>query len=138
MGGSAGWEWQSRQLATKQRWQFLCGYMMNLNKYYAKAQYPDGENISGAEAYARYGNRIVPYLISVGGYPDLMGHVIVTLAGDESSLLHDSWSEFAMVYYPSRQRFLRMMTNSPTKGIHHRTAGLERAVLMPSSDLEKG
>ena len=108
-------------------------YMMNLNKYYARARYPDGEDISGDEAYARYRNRIVPYLISVGGYPDLMGSVIGVLAGAEASPLHDEWSEFAMVYYPSRQNFLRMMTNSPTKGIHHRAAGLERAVLMPSS-----
>jgi len=109
-------------------------YMMNLNKYYATARYQDGEDISGEKAYARYGNRIAPYLISVGGYPDLMGEVIGILAGDETSPLHDDWSEFAMVYYPSRQNFLRMMTNSPTKGIHHRDAGLERAVLMPSSD----
>jgi len=109
-------------------------YMMNLNKYYAKARYPNGENISGERAYARYANHIVPYLISVGGYPDLMGQVVVTFLGDESSPLHDHWSEFAMVYYPSRRVFLRMMTNSPAKGIHHREAGLERAVLMPSTD----
>jgi hypothetical protein len=111
-------------------------YMMNLNKYYTKAQYANGEDISGEEAYARYGNRIIPNLISVGGYPGFMGPVIATLAGDESNPLHDDWSEFAMVYYPSRQRFLRMMTNSPTKGIHHRTAGLERAVLMPCRRVE--
>jgi hypothetical protein len=110
-------------------------YMMNLNKYYAKARYADssGED-TGEEAYARYGNRIAPYLISVGGYPDLMGHVIGVLAGDEASPMHDDWSEFAMVYYPSRRVFLRMMTNSPTRGINHREAGLERAVLMPSSN----
>ena len=39
-----------------------------------------------------------------------------------------------MVYYPSRQNFLRLMTNSPVKGIHHKESGLERAVLMPGND----
>ena len=110
-------------------------YMMNLNKYFAKAQYKGGQvkNVTGEKAYARYGSRIVPYLISVGGYPDFMGHVVGNFVGGDDSLLHDSWSEFAMVYYPSRRVFLNMATHTPTRGIHHRDAGLERAVLMPSS-----
>ena len=85
------------------------------------------------QAYARYGIRIVPYLISVGGYPDFMGHVIGTFVGSEDSPLHDDWSEFAMVYYPSRRVFLNMATHAPAKGIHHRDAGLARAVLLPST-----
>lgn len=110
-------------------------YMMNLNRYYASAQYEGGQSRkrSGEQAYARYGIRIVPYLISVGGYPDFMGHVIGTFVGSEDSLLHDDWSEFAMVYYPSRRAFLNMATHTPVKGIHHRDAGLARAVLMPST-----
>lgn len=108
-------------------------YMMNLNKYYAKARYKSGEVVSGEQAYNRYAARIAPYLISVGGYPDLMGNVAAVFVGDERSPLHDDWSDFAMVYYPSRQNFIHMMTHSPKKGAHHRDAGLERAVLMPSS-----
>jgi len=100
-------------------------YMMNLNKYYPQAQYANGEKVTGEQAYNRYGNRIVPYLISVGGY------------GDENSPLHDDWSDFAMVYYPSRRNFIRMMSNSPMKAVHHRDAGLQRAVLMPSSEWGK-
>ena len=110
-------------------------YMMNLNKYYARAKYDNGEDVSGEQAYNRYGKRIAPYLVSVGGYPDIMGQVSAIFVGDETSPLHDNWSEFAMVYFPSRKNFINMMTNSPQKGIHHRTAGLQRAVLMPSSDL---
>jgi hypothetical protein len=110
-------------------------YMMNLNRYYARAQY-EGDRAgkrTGEQAYARYAIRIVPYLISVGGYPDFMGHVIGTFVGSEDSPLHDDWSEFAMVYYPSRRVFLNMATHAPVKGIHHRDAGLARAVLMPST-----
>ena len=113
-------------------------YMMNLNKYYSKAQYESGEDVSGEAAYNRYGRRILPYLISVGGYPDIIGHVAAVLVGDESSPLHDDWSDFAMVYYPSRRNFIRMMTNAPKDGAIHRDAGLQRAVLMPSSIFPSG
>ena len=113
-------------------------YMMNLNKYYPKAQYASGEDVSGEDAYNRYGNRILPYLVSVGGYPDIIGPVAAVLVGDESSRLHDDWSDFAMVYYPSRRNFLRMMSNAPIKGVHHRDTGLQRAVLMPSSVILSG
>ena len=110
-------------------------YMMNLIKFYSVARYEDGEGGSGEQAYSRYATRIAPYLISVGGYPDILGHTQGVFVGDESSTLHDEWSDFAMVYYPSRKNFIRMMTNSPKKGVHHRDAGLERAVLMPSSSI---
>jgi len=109
-------------------------YMMNLNKYYPRARYKTGEAISGERACNRYAARIMPYLISVGGYPDIIGHVEGVFVGDERSPLHDDWSDFAMVYYPSRQNFINMMTNAPREGARHRDAGLQRAVLMPSSD----
>jgi len=108
-------------------------YMMNLNKYYPIAQYKNGENISGERAYNRYSARIAPYLISVGGYPDFIGRITGVLIGDAPSPLHDDWRDFAMVYYPSRHNFLKLMTNTPREGAHHRAAGLQRAVLMPSS-----
>ncbi len=108
-------------------------FMMNLNKYYSKARYKNGEDISGDQAYNRYASRIAPYLISVRGYPAIIGSISGVFIGNEDSPLHDDWSEFAMVYYPSRENFIRMMSNSPTKGVYHRDAGLQRAVLMPST-----
>jgi len=110
-------------------------FMMNLNKYYPQAVYENGEDVSGGQAYNRYAMRITPYLISVGGFPDIIGQVVGVLVGSKHSAMHDSWNDFVMVYYPSRRRFLQMMTNSPTKGMHHRDAGLQRAVLMPSSSI---
>lgn len=108
-------------------------YMMNLNKYFPTAQYANGEGMSGEQAYNRYAAKIAPYLVSVSGYPAIIGLISGVFVGDESSPLHDDWSEFAMVFYPSRQNFIRMMSNSPTKGVYHREAGLQRAILMPSS-----
>ena len=106
-------------------------YMMNLNRYYVNARYENGKDITGEQAYNRYGSRIIPYLISVGGYPSIIGPISAVFVGNENSQLHDDWSDFAMVYYPSRRNFIRMMSNSPSKGIYHREAGLQRAVLMP-------
>jgi len=108
-------------------------FMMNLNKYYSKARYKNGEDVPGEQAYNCYASRIMPYLISVRGYPSIIGTTTGVFVGDESGQLHDDWSDFAMVYYTSRRNFIRMMSNSPTKGVYHCEAGLERAVLMPSS-----
>lgn len=110
-------------------------FMMNLNKYYPQAVYENGEEVTGEQAYNRYAMRITPYLISVGGYPDIIGPVVGVLVGNEHNALHDDWNDFVMVYYPSRRKFLQMMTNTPTRGMHHRDAGLQRAVLMPSSSV---
>jgi hypothetical protein len=56
-------------------------YMMNLNRYYSQAEYAGRGAVSGEEAYNRYGGRITPYLVSVGGYPDIIGPVMATLRG---------------------------------------------------------
>ena len=77
----------------------------------------------------------MPYLVSVGGYPDSMGQIEYVFVGNDDSPLHDDWSDLALVFYPSRRNFLRMMSNAPLGGAHHRDAGLQRAVLMPSSDI---
>ncbi|MCI4670488.1 MAG: hypothetical protein MRZ79_20295 [Bacteroidia bacterium] len=108
-------------------------YMMNLNKFYKIAQYEDNEEITGPRAYGEYSKRIMPYLVSVKGFPSIYGKVIEELETDESTNLPDKWNNFAMVYYPSRKHFLRLMTNIPLKAVVHRNAGLKRAVLMPCS-----
>jgi len=119
----------------RQRDQTTPFYMMNLIKYYPVAQYKRDVIISGEQAYNRYVARITPFLISVGGYLDIIGHTIGVFVGDEGSPLHDDWSDFAMVYYPSRRNLINMMTNAPKKGGHHRDVGLQRAVLIPSSNI---
>lgn len=110
-------------------------YMMNLNRYFSRAHYANGEAVSGTEAYGRYGSRIAPYLISIRAYPAVIGRVLGTFVGNERSPLHDEWHEFALISYRSRQKFINMMSNTPAKALHHRTAGLQRAILMPASDI---
>ncbi|MEM0996068.1 MAG: hypothetical protein AAGN35_03265 [Bacteroidota bacterium] len=111
-------------------------FMMNLNKFFQKAQYDGGKNVSGQEAYSEYSKSILPYLISVRGYPAILGKVVQVLETDSNSPLPDAWDEFIWVAYPSRKHFLRLLTNAPRKGIHHRNAGLKRAVVFPCTEIE--
>ena len=102
-------------------------YMMNLNQFSARNK----QGTSGKAAYNRYSAWITPYLVSVGGYPDIYGEILSTYIGDQKSKLHNIWHHFALVYYPSRFHFLRLMSNSPRWAAEIRRAGLKRVVLMP-------
>jgi hypothetical protein len=106
-------------------------YMMNLNQFTPQ----DKRRGSGKDAYNLYSALITPYLISVGGYPDIYGKILSTYIGDQKSQLSNSWHEFALVYYPSRTNFLRLMTNTPRSAAEIRRAGLKKVVLMASSNI---
>ena len=110
-------------------------FMMNLNKFYKNAQYGSGKEMTGEKAYGKYSKSIFPYLVSVKGYPAIYGRIVQVLETDSNSQLPDEWDEFIWVSYPSRKHFLRLMTNAPEKGIGHRNAGLERAVVFPCSEI---
>jgi len=105
-------------------------YMMNLNQFSARNK----QGTSGKAAYNRYSAWIIPYLVSVGGYPDIYGEILSTYIGDQKSQLFNSWHDFALVYYPSRVSFLRLMTNTPRGAAEIRRAALKRVVLMPCSN----
>ncbi len=106
-------------------------YMMNLNQFSPSSK----RGTSGKAAYNQYSARILPYLVSVGGYPDIYGEILSTYIGDQKSPLFNNWHNFALVYYPSRSHFLRMMTNTPRPAVAIRRAGLKRVVLMPCSKI---
>lgn len=108
-------------------------YMMNLNRYSPASR----GRVTGKSAYQRYSIHIIPYLISVGGYPEIYANILGTYIGDQGSSLANRWDDFALVYYPSRASFLRLMTNTPHRAAKVRRAGLEKVVLMPCiTDLE--
>lgn len=104
-------------------------YMMNLNQFTPSPR----RGIGGKSSYNQYSIRILPYLVSVGGYPDIYGKILGNFIGDQKSQLRDNWHDFALVYYPSRTNFLRLMTNTPKNAAIYRRAGLKRVVLMPCS-----
>ncbi len=104
-------------------------YMMNLNQFTPS----DKGGRAGKTAYNRYSAQITPYLISVGGYPEIYGEILSNYIGDQKNLLFNNWHDFALVYYPSRSHFLRLISNSPRRAAEIRRAGLKQVVLMACS-----
>ncbi|TMA35503.1 MAG: DUF1330 domain-containing protein [Deltaproteobacteria bacterium] len=106
--------------------------MVNLLKYRAKAVYgPDrpesNENLSGREAYLRYGAVAVKVLGEIGAGILWMGQQhLVFIGGGEQE-----WDEVACVRYPSRQAFLQMIARPDyLAATYHRDAALERTALL--------
>ena len=117
--------------------------MINLLRFKPRAEYqpedPEhGEDISGREAYARYGAALAAFsddetigLEMIGG-----GAVQRFLIGD------GDWDAVMLVRYPSRQHFLNMIGDPRyTKAHRHRDAGLLHQDLIetrPATQTEAG
>jgi uncharacterized protein (DUF1330 family) len=107
--------------------------MLNLNRYRDRAEYegePPGElagDVSGQEAYLRYGAVAAAVLDRVGGR--ILWHTESkrTVIGDES----DRYDEIIAVWYPNLAAFTELVGDSGiVDALVHRTAGLERAALI--------
>jgi uncharacterized protein (DUF1330 family) len=99
--------------------------MINLLRYREHADYSgtrkEGITCSGAEAYKTYSKAVTPLLLEVGGYPMWRGSAKTTLIGPSD----EHWDDAILVYYPSRQAFLNMITTQDYSDILFlRDAGL--------------
>jgi uncharacterized protein (DUF1330 family) len=97
--------------------------MVNLLKFKNRAEYPDGSEpeLSGREAYARYGAAVQACLASVGGKSVFTGAVTDLLIGD----VEDLWDMVALAQYPSRAAMMAMVQSPAYQAIEkHRVAGL--------------
>jgi uncharacterized protein (DUF1330 family) len=107
--------------------------MLNLNRYRDRAEYatepPGGESpeVSGHEAYQRYGMTALKVLTRVGGEIMWSTQATMTVVGDGSDDCH----EVIAVRYPSARAFLDLALD-PELGaaLPHRDAGLERAAII--------
>lgn len=98
-------------------------YMLNLLKFKEKAEYPDGResDLTGAEAYAIYGNEVVGHLAKVGGAPMFTARIERLMLGEVEEL----WDTAAIAMYPSRGAMLQMLSTAEYQASAvHRTAGL--------------
>ena len=107
--------------------------MLNLNRYREHAAYdsepPGGESpdVSGREAYARYGVAAQAMLERVGGKILWYAQSDSTVIGDES----DRYDEVLAVWYPSRAAFLSLATAPEIlAALPHRVAALDRASIV--------
>lgn len=97
--------------------------MLNLLKLKDKAAYDDGSdtNLSGREAYQKYGMVATECIGKVGGRVLFSGAVTGLLLGE----IEENWDMVALVEYPSLEAF-RSMTSLPefVEASKHRSAGL--------------
>ncbi len=97
--------------------------MVNLLKFREKAEYPDGRDrdLSGRDAYHRYGTAVVKLLHGVGGRVLFTGDVTFLTLGRADVL----WDEIALAEYPNRAAMLKMSSSEEWRSIAvHREAGL--------------
>lgn len=106
--------------------------MVNLLKFREKALYKDGraDDISGADAYARYAERMVPLVEAGGGRFVFGGDVTGLVVGAVDEL----WDVVALVEYPSRAEFVTLTSTPEVREIGvHRAAGLEGQLLIETT-----
>ena len=101
--------------------------MLNLNRYRDVADYDGVEEISGREAYGRYGEVALRTLPRLGARILWHAEAGQTVVGGEG----DEYDEILAVWYPSRQAFLALATDPEVvAALPHRAAGLERAAII--------
>lgn len=107
--------------------------MLNLNRYRERAEYegevPGGasSDVSGHEAYMRYGAVARAVLARLGGGILWQAESKRTVIGDETDL----YDEVIAVWYPSLAAFVALATDPEILAARpHRVAGLQRAALV--------
>ena len=106
--------------------------MLNLNRYRARAAYPEGwsgadPDVSGREAYLRYGIVAFQAITAVGGAILWSTEAREVVIGCD----HEDYDEVVAVWYPSRAAFLSLEKfPGYLEALEHRSAAIERASLI--------
>jgi uncharacterized protein (DUF1330 family) len=102
--------------------------MLNLLRFKDRADGIDAaDQITGAEAFGRYGAAVREHLQRVGG------RVLLALAPQECVIgpLEGEWDMVLLAEYPSRKAFVEMTSDSGYLEIHgHRSAALQDSRLI--------
>lgn len=111
--------------------------MLNLIKLFDQAQYPDGRQATGLQAYQAYGEVSGPVFQRVGGSILWRGAPQNVLIGPDDEL----WDIAFIAVYPSAGAFLEMVTDDfyQSEAVPHRRAAvydsrLIRHAGLPGSD----
>lgn len=97
--------------------------MVNLLRFRDKAAYPDGSDadLSGLEAYMRYGAAVQKCIADVGARGVSSAKVTGLMLGE----VEDLWDMVALVEYPSLEAMKKMVMSPEYQAITvHRKAGL--------------
>ncbi len=103
--------------------------MVNLLKFKERAEYADGRetDLTGAEAYALYGQDMIGWVTSRGGRMLFSGPAHHLVLGEADEL----WDQVAIVEYPSKEAFVQIVSAPEVAewGVH-RAAGLAGQLLI--------
>lgn len=108
--------------------------MVNLLRFKERAEYPGGgdADLSGREAYERYGVEVRRLVERLGGRMVYFGAVTGLLLGQ----VEDLWEAVGLVEYPSLGAFQEMIRSPEMHAIeHHRVAGLAGQLNIRTSPL---
>ncbi|MFK8031059.1 MAG: DUF1330 domain-containing protein [Gammaproteobacteria bacterium] len=101
--------------------------MVNLMRFKEFADYSDGVECSGQEAYKTYSKHTRPLLEGVGGEVVYFGQVAGVLIAPEA----EQWDQVLLVRYPNFSAFVSMVKSEAYGQIvHHRTAALSDSRLI--------
>jgi uncharacterized protein (DUF1330 family) len=101
--------------------------MLNLVRLRARANYPDGREATGAEAYSAYGRESGPVFARVGGTIHWRGRFEQTLIGPAD----ERWDLCFIAQYPSVAAFVEMIRDPVYReAVKHRQAAVDDSRLI--------
>ena len=103
-------------------------HMLNLVKFRERAAYPDGRDVSGAEAYKAYARESGPVFRGLGGRQVWIGKPEMMLIGPQDA---EQWDIAFIAEYPNVQAFVAMLRDPAYReAVKHRQAAVEDSRLL--------
>jgi uncharacterized protein (DUF1330 family) len=110
-------------------------HMLNLVRLRARAAYPDGQEASGAEAYAAYARESLPVFSRLGGSIVWRARFEFMLIGPQE----ERWDRCFIAQYPSVAAFVEMIRDPVYRAaVKHRQAAVEDSRLVRLAPLSDG
>lgn len=111
-------------------------HMLNLIKLRAKAEYEDGRDLSGADAYRLYGQESGAVFRSLGGRIIWSGKPEGMVIGPETG---EDWDIAFIAEYPDMDAFIAMIRDPAYQECaKHRTAAVENSRLIRMEPKDSG
>ena len=110
-------------------------HMLNLVRLHERAQYEDGREASGKEAYAAYGRESAPVFQRLGGRIVWRGSMEQMVIGPRDEV----WDLCFIAEYPSPQAFVEMLKDPEyRKAMAHRQAAVADSRLVRMAPVDTG
>jgi uncharacterized protein (DUF1330 family) len=110
-------------------------HMLNLVRLRARAQYPDGREVSGADAYRTYLRESSAVFQRVGGRQHWLGRYQQMLIGPAE----ERWDVVFIAEYPNADAFIEMLRDPHYRDVvRHRQAAVEDSRLIRLQPVEPG